>query len=381
MKQIICLSTSTYYPMPTRKQNVMNRINAKEILYFDPAISIIAPIKDRKVFKRIFKFLKAGEKGENNITVYSMPPVLPFYNKCRYINKVNQFFAGIYVKSKMKKHGFKKPILWCYSPASCDIIKHIDYSSLVYDCVDRHSAYPGMINKEVVDTMEKDLATKADMVFATAVGLYDTLKEYNSNIELIPNGAAYDIFSKVHAGNLSVPEKLKGISKPIVGFVGMLQDCINYDYIEAIAKEGINVVLIGRTLPGVNVDFLKEYSNITFIDLVPQKELPNYIATFDVCINPFNEDKLSKDVSPLKFYEYLATGKPIVSTKVPLQVLDFADVTYIANNKDEFVTLCKEAIKEDSEEKTLKRLEYAKACSWNARVKQIEDELSKRQIV
>ena len=89
----------------------------------------------------------------------------------------------------------------------------------------------------------------------------------------------------------------------------------------------------------------------------------------------FRAGALSKDVSPLKFYEYLATGKPVVATREPLQVEDFADVVYIAHDADEFLALCDKAAAENDPEKATKRLAYGAQCSWTERVHQIEQTL------
>ena len=118
-----------------------------------------------------------------------------------------------------------------------------------------------------------------------------------------------------------------------------------------------------------------------FHGLVPQPELPAYLAQMDVCLNVFRAGALSKDVSPLKFYEYLATGKPVVSTREPLQVEDFRDVVYIAHDADEFLALCDEAAREDAPEKVEKRLAYGEQCSWTERVRQMEDVLYKKGVL
>lgn len=383
--QVVCLSTTNYDPLPTRKQNVMNRLKETEVLYFDPPVSLIAPLKDRKAFERIFRFRKPGEKRKGHITVYALPPVIPFFNKFRFINRINQRMQARFVRKKMKRHGFESPVLWCYSPSSADIVKYVPHKSLVYDCVDRHSAYKGHITPAVVDGMERDLASQADQVFSTAVGLHETLKQYNKTAEMIPNGAAYEIFSRVwhERESLACPEEMRELKHPVYGFVGMLQECIDYDLLEELAEKQphATVFLIGRPLPGVNLDRFQNYPNVMIHGLVPQEQLPAYIAQFDVCLNVFREGALSKDVSPLKFYEYLATGKPIVSTREPLQVMDFADVVYIAENKKEFVGLCLAASGESGTEKIEKRLSYGKSCSWDERVCQMEEKLKKRGIL
>lgn len=378
--KVICLSTINYHPLPTRKQNVMNRLRNAEVLYFDPPISYIAPIKDKKCMDRLTAYKNAGEKPQDNVTVYALPPVMPFFYKFRWLNRWNQKRQAKFIRKKMKQHGFgEDTVLWCYSPSSADIIEQIPHKKLVYDCVDRHSAYKGHWNPDVVNTMEKDLAEKCDMVFSTASGLHETLSAYNKHAEMIPNGCAYEIFSRVHTEreSLRCPENMQNLKGPIFGFVGMLQECIDYDLMEALAKArpDATIFCIGRTLPGVDLSRFEKYSNVVFNGLVPQKELPNYIAQFDVCLNVFRAGMLSKDVSPLKFYEYLATGKPIVSTKEPLQVEDFADVVYIAKDTQEFLLMCKEAAQEHDEEKVNKRVAYGAQCSWDQRVLQMEDTL------
>ena len=374
MKQIVCLSTSCYYPFPTRKQHVMNRIDAEEILYFDPAVTYIAPLKDKSAWKRLFKYHKKGEKVKENITVYATPPLLPFFNKNKTINRINQKRLARFVRKKMKKHGFENPVLWCYSPSSADAAPYIPHSALVYDCVDRHSAYKGLIDEDVVNSLEKSLSEQANTVFATAAGLYDTLSEYNKNTTLLPNGVNFEHFNRAATETFDIPEDMKDIKHPIIGFVGMLQECIDYDKIEAIAKmrPDWSVVLVGKTLPGVNLDYLKQYPNIHFLGMKKYDDMPSYIQNFDVCLNVFRDGNLSRDVSPLKFYEYLATGKPVVSTPQPEQVLDYADSVYIARGEDEFIKKCEEAMSEPDEAKTNLRIEYARNCSWDARVREME---------
>ena len=133
MKQIVCLATSPWFPIPTRKQQVMSRIPDAEILYFDPSVSVIAPLKDKKARPMLTAYKKEEFRPQKNITVYSLPPVLPFFNKSRAINRVNQKRIAAYVRKIMKRHGFEKPLLWVYSPVTVDAVEHIPHSALVYD--------------------------------------------------------------------------------------------------------------------------------------------------------------------------------------------------------------------------------------------------------
>ena len=382
MDKVVCLSTSTWHPFPTRKQHVMSRLENAEVLYFDPPITIIAPLKDKKCAQRLTAWRKDGERVAEHITVYSLPPVLPFYNKFRWINKINRSMIAKYVKKCMKKHGFESPVLWCYSPMSGDAVGKIPHSALVYDCVDRHSAYKGLIDVATVDGMERDLAKSANQVFATASGLFDTLSQYNEDAVMLPNGVNFEHFNSAASGKLEVPDDMKNLPRPIIGFSGMLQECIDYAAIEEIAKAKPewSVVLVGGEMPSVNLDFLKKYPNVHFLGMKPYAQMPAYIAAFDVCLNVFRSGDLAKDVSPLKFFEYLASGKPVVSTPQPEQVLGYSDAVYIAYKTEEMVEKCVTALGEPDNSKTEARIAYGKACSWDARVREIEAILRKKKI-
>ena len=385
MKRILCLSTSNYYPTPTRKQNIMNRLTDCEILYVDPPVTLIAPLKDPKAKAALSAYRFGGEvsKEHPHVRHYAQPPVLPFYNKKRAINRINQRRLAKYLTQILKENSFGTDfVLWCYSPMSCDMVAPLAkelgmdeselWSRTVYDCVDRHSAYPGLIDPAVVDRMEEDLASRAKTVFATAEGLYERLARFNPNTHLIPNGANYELFSKV-------AELETSADRPkTFGFVGAFQECIDYRFLTAVANAfpEAKVMMIGRALPGVDLSALRACGNIEIHPPVPQNELPGLMKDFDVCLNCFVDNDLSKDVSPLKFYEYLATGIPVVSTPVPLQVREFEDCIYMVNHPDELADVCSAALNEaaDSPKRT-KRLRCAKDCSWEERVKQIRQVL------
>lgn len=383
MRKILCLSTSNYYPFPTRKQNVMNRMTDAEIIYVDPPVTYIAPLKDKKAKVKITAWKNGGAKPDDhpNITLYSAPPVVPFFNKKRAINVINQKRQARFLAKLLKtEHGWDNDFwLWVYSPAAADVVAPLakelgmDAATLwkhtVYDCVDRHSAYPGMIDPVVVDEMEEDLCRSCGCVFATAQGLYDRLREFNPNCHLLPNGANYELFSKV-------TEMKKDEEQTCFGFVGMLQECIDYDVLRAVAKAfpDAKMQFVGRTLPGVDLSWMKEFPNMELLGLVPQPQLPEKIKNFDVCLNTFADNDLSKDVSPLKFYEYLATGKPVVSTPVPYQVRDYADCIYIGEDAEDFVEKCRLALAEpQGDPKAAERMKQARACSWDERIKTMKN--------
>lgn len=380
MKQIVCLATSPWYPIPTRKQQVMSRIPDAEILYFDPSATVIAPLRDKSAKPLMKKYKKAGVKPKENITVYSLPPVLPFFYKIRLINRINQKRMARFVRKKMKAHGFETPLLWVYSPVTVDLVDRIPKSGLVYDCVDRHSAYDGLMNPELVDAMELELAGKADVCFATADSLAERLKQANPNTSFIPNGANFERFVQA-AQPQPVPEDLKDVPKPVFGFVGALQSCIEYGFVESAAKArpDWSFVWIGKEKPGVDLSELRSLHNNHFLGMKPNEQLPQYLANFDACLNLFAKSDLSKDVSPLKFYEYLATGRPIVSTRQPDQVMQYAELIEIADDGQSFLDACQRALDSGSDGAEA-RINAGRESSWDSRVGQMRQILNEKGI-
>lgn len=106
--------------------------------------------------------------------------------------------------------------------------------------------------------------------------------------------------------------------------------------------------------------------NVHFLGLKPNEQLPQYLAHFDACLNLFAKSDLSKDVSPLKFYEYLATGRPIVSTRQPDQILQYAPLIEIADSQEEFIAACEASLTDTASERTKARIEAGRAARGTA---------------
>ena len=376
-KKIVCLSTSPWFPHPTRKQQVMSRIEDAEILYFDPPVTFLAPLRDSALKPKLKAYREAPVYPKEGIKVFSLPPILPFFNRFRFINRLNQKKLARFITDVMAREGFDNPVLWVYSPMYADIAGKIPNNALVYDCVDRHSAYKGQINPALVDQMEADLAASSDAVFCTAAGLHTRLSAFNQNCFMIPNGADFEKFNAVETQKPRPPDDIARLNRPVLGFVGVMRVWVDTKAIEFAARSRPewSFVMIG---PEGDADLagLKSLKNVHFLGPKPHDEIPGYISGFDVCLNAFAASDLSKDVSPLKFYEYLATGRPVVSTSVPLQVQDYADCVYIADTPEEYLSACREAVAESGDEMKNRRIAAARAASWDARVAEIVEKCS-----
>jgi glycosyltransferase involved in cell wall biosynthesis len=356
----------------------MSRLpKSNTILYIEPPITLLSPLKDRTTLSKWVMWFKGLRRLNENIYLYSSPVILPFGNKSRLINKINQWWLSLFVKKVVFRLNLKNPIVWTYMPNSVDLVDKLPVRKLlVYDCVDEHTEYTGLINKALVTEMERQLMNQCDLVFVTAQGLYDTKKDLAREIFFLPNAANVEHFMKAQDPLTFVPKDIAAIPGPIVGFVGVIQDWIDLDLVKdaALAHPEWNFVMIGPVAAGIDTSSLKALPNVIFLGRKNVQDLPSYIKAFDVCINPFKINELTDKVSPLKFYEYLASGKPIVSVNMP-GVSDFSDVVEITNNSAEFITGIERAIIGETPEKRQARLNRARENSWDSRAEFMQEKI------
>ncbi|MDI6736561.1 MAG: glycosyltransferase [bacterium] len=373
-EDILCISTADWDNIGgwTNKQHIMSRLSkANRILYIE-SLGLRQPTIKKKDVLRILKRIKDWFKGPRRINetlmVYS-PIILPLH-KIKIIRGINHLILLLTLKLLLKRLGFKNPILWTYSPASFSLIERLNEKLVVYHCVDELSATPRIPIS--VLKMEEELLKKADLVFATAKLLYERKKVFNPNTFYMPNVADVTHFMK----DLPIPEDIAVIKHPIIGFIGTLVayklDLELIKYIASTHHEW-SIVLIGEIAEGEDKDKIEELKNIPSIFMLGGRRyevLPGYVKAFDVCLLPNKINEYTQNMFPMKFFEYLATGKPIVLTEL-LAVSEYRNLCYIAKNKEEFVQYIEQALLENDVQLSKRRIEVAKENTWEVRINQM----------
>lgn len=199
---------------------------------------------------------------------------------------------------------------------------------IVYDCMDHHAGFSTNSNK--LQEQEHKLLHEADIVVTTAERLSKIIAEERENI-IIRNAAEVAFFSQKTS-------EIKYKSKNrVVGYYGAISEWFDIELViaGAIAYPDWDFVLVGNTF-GCDISNAKKIKNIKFIGEIPYKELLGYLSAFDICIIPFKIVELTLCTNPVKIYEYLAAGKPVVATAMP-EVMLIGDMVHIANNENEYV--------------------------------------------
>ncbi|WP_449537832.1 glycosyltransferase [Ferdinandcohnia sp. Marseille-Q9671] len=368
-KVMLTFSAGEWSGVQHRPHHFMKR-SAKsgwKVIYVEPPATLIAPLKNRETLKVWDRWLKGVKETEDGIYVLTPPPILPFGNKYRIINKINQWIISKSIRKFLKKQPNAVLDLYTFLPNSVDLLKYFSFNKVIYDCVDDHGSFTGLINPEIVNQMEKELMANTDVCFATAKQLLEDRKEWSTNFHLVPNGAEYEHFAPAQKGGLPYPIDIEPIKKPIVGFYGGISDWIDIPLITEVAAELPNVSFVFIGPVDTSVKGLKELPNVSFLGTKSYNNLPNYLQAFDICLVPFRINKLTKSVNPIKLYEYLSAGKPVVSTPLP-EVLNYSDVVEIGESKEQLIAIIEKQLEEkDKDIDVMKRQEVGRNNSWDSR--------------
>ncbi|HPD73688.1 MAG TPA: glycosyltransferase [Patescibacteria group bacterium] len=381
---IICLSNQLWdFPLWTNKRHVMSRLPklGHSVLFIDP------PINTGRVFakqilqrnwslKRLFTKTKKTEEG---VVVYSPLNTHPLkgISSAKHSQKINEISQKVF-----KDSGNEKTILWIYHveiEGLENYLKNIKHDFLIYDCVDNYEGFPKYNTPEkkrwIVD-QERLLTSRANIVFTTTPGLAEKLKKINPKTYFTPNVGDFERFFDVKNKGFEVPEDLKNIPHPIVGFTGAVDEYkFDRELFKKIADDypSFSFVVIGplalkdKESSKKSLGFEK-LDNVYFLGRKDFTEIPKYISFFDVMTIPYQlNDYTVGGCFPVKFFEPLAAGIPLVVTDLP-SYYPFEDVCYISKNPEEFSLNIKRALEEDIAEKSKKRMEVAKKNTWEGKI-------------
>jgi glycosyltransferase involved in cell wall biosynthesis len=362
------------------------------VIYVEPPATLLAPLKNKNMLDRWKKWLQGLRQAEEGIFLLAPPPTLPFGNQYRWINKCNQWLISRSVKKALHKLGVTQcnpatqatssPAEIGSEPAAqvdvftflhnaVDLLPYLPphHGQVIYDCVDDHAAFTGLIDAKVVLQMEKELMKRADVCFATARQLMEDRKDWSDNFHLIPNGAEYERFEPAsQVGSLPTPQDISDITQPIIGFYGGISDWIDIPLLTEVAREMPHVTFVMIGPVHTAVEEMKKLSNVKFLGTKPYDQLPQYIQHFSTCLVPFRINKLTESVNPVKLFEYLSAGKPVVSTPLP-EVVTYQEVVELGRTKEEMIAAIEKTIspEEHQPERVAKRQEVGRTNSWDAR--------------
>lgn len=370
----LILSTQDWNSLPTRKHRFAQwwAEAGNRVLYVEQQMHWAGWLVDiRNQVPRLWRWLQGPRQAAPNVWVYTLPPVIPFFQMSRLINWINNWFLRPLLRHQLKRLGFSNPILWTYTPHSADLVGSVGERTAVYECVDDFTSSRGLVDAKAIGRMERELIGKVDLLIVTAPALAESKRAGARRVVLVPNGVDADHFAR--AGELGTPvaEAVAKLRPPVVGYLGTLNYWIDSELLARIAREHPDwtVLHVGPRDMLANTAAFDGLPNLISTGRIPYQDLPQYVKVFDVCVNPYILDGVAEHCSPLKLYDYIATGKPIVSVDMP-EARKFEQLIHISDNSDEFVALVEQVI-EKGDPRSEERKAEARRHTWRSRFEDV----------
>jgi glycosyltransferase involved in cell wall biosynthesis len=372
-RTIICFSHLTWdRNLFQRPQQLMLRFSKNFNVLF---------INDHSCYQ-FFRVLLHKEKlyyeVNDSLIVYS-PFALPTFQRSLSLTiHLNKVLLPLLVRRKIKKLKGEKIILWIYHPRYINLIGKFKEELVVYDCMDDFTSLLSPYeDREKNARDERELLKRADIVFAGGYSIADLKRNSREHIHVFPSAVEINHFKKALSDDIEIPDDIKDIPHPILGYWGAIDERIDHRLLESLALRhpDWSIVLLGpivrhkiKYLP-----YLDKLKNIFWLGSKDYSLLPNYAKAFDVCLNPFVLTREGKHLSPTKTLEYLATGRPVVSTPITDVVRFYDGVVNIADGIEEFEMAIKRCIEEDNESMKQKRIDFTENKTWENTVRKMEE--------
>jgi len=288
--------------------------------------------------------------------------------------RINEGMFRRHVQRTAHRLGFRRPILWLNPHSAVHMVGKMGEDRTIYDITDDWiTLTQSEALTRLIIEQDRELCRVADAVIVCSQKLYDLKKELAQNLHLIPNGVDAEHYRCVLEGTGPLPEETAAWPHPIYGYTGTIHpDRVDVDLVEGMAQrltQGCFALVGPFFLPDADRDRLLATGKVFFTGPIPYARLPQFMRAFDVSITPHRVTPFTESLNPIKLWEYLAGGKPIVATNVA-GFRDFPQFVQIAQSEKEFLHALQEAQHEASSLPEARRAE-ARKHSWDARVEQI----------
>ena len=389
-ERIVYIATNPWNDIWRRRHQIISRIaKNNKVLWVEPPLSLFSSSAVSRIkLKRLLEFFWKPRKERKGVFIFPLINIFPF-NRFSIIKKLNRAIYLFLLKKTVNNLELTNPILWVtFSWSFEHFIGELEEKFVVYDCFDKCTGFGAARDIKIrrkIQTWENKVVERSNIVFAASEVLKKDLDKFNEDVFTVPNGVDFDHFNKALDSDEEIPFDIKGINRPIIGEMGVHGKAkIDIDIINFIAENRTDwsIVIIGpilQSIPESEIIKLKKCENVHFLGIKEVKLLPNYLKAIDVGLMTFNiDDELIKVMTtPNRLFEFMAAGKPIVTTRLP-GIDKYKEVLKIADKKEDFIPLIEQSLKENSNRLIQKRINLAKQNTWDKRVELISILIAKK---
>ncbi|MHB8060727.1 MAG: glycosyltransferase [Gaiellaceae bacterium] len=363
----------------TNQQHLMSRLAGENKVLFIESLGLRKPTVSARDLSRMARRLRRGlHPLSQRDGVHVLSPLVVPYHGVRWIQRLNALLLKRAVGKAARRIGLERPLLWGYVPQALALVEVLQPSLVIYHCVDDIAAH-SRIDSDAFARAEERFLARADLVIASSPPLAERLRPLTKNVRLMPNVADTELFATA-LDDGPIDPALAALARPRIVFVGAISAVkVNLELLAELAalRPKWSIVLVGPVGlgdPDTDVSRLEQTPGVHLLGHRAPLELPALLRGVDAALIPYRLNRLTESIFPMKVYEYLAAGLPVVSTPLP-SLAEVAEISFAAGAEETAAALDR-LLAADSDEQRRARSRAAAGHSWQARIAEIDHALA-----
>ncbi len=379
---ILCFGSADFAePNWVNAQHLMWRLARRHRVLYVDSLGLRAPganTRDlRKVLRRARALLHGITRPDATRELYVLSPLTFPLGSGRLGQSLGTRLLAVQLRAALRRLGFERPLTWVFLPSAAPVLDRLDIGPVIYHCVDAYAANPG-VDRARVEHLERRVLAHATHVLATSAPLYRQLSAAHPRAHLMPNVADIAAYPPP-AAPPSEPRDLARFPRPRIGYVGNLAayKCdLGLLCTAAAARPDLSWIFVGAVGHGESqtpIRALTRLPNVHVLGERPRESLAAYIHHIDVGLIPFRMNETTRHSFPMKFFEYLACGKPVVTAALEsLREHCQAPLVFTYDHERMFLPAIDRALAAGGTELAARRRALAEQHSWEHRMAEIE---------
>jgi len=341
------------------------------VLYVNPFSADLPGALSREAGRRIWRKLRntltCFRRADATLYIFS-PVFLPRHGHAL-IDSVNNTVLRVQITQLVRTLGMHPTLVWFENPRAADALDWYPDALKLYHVSDLFTACRYTRDRAALVRRDERLTAQCDVIICVSRALFELKRrQRNAAVHYLPHGVDFPRFRAAAQDKKPLPE-LAGLSRPIAGYYGTLTAANDVELLEHCARSAPDISFVfAGTVTGGDYGPLRSLPNVRFLGQVPYERIPALAASFDVCLLPWKLSEWIRHCSPLKFYEYLASGRPIVSVPIPQVMFEAADLVSIASDPDEFLAAIRRELATDDASRQAARVALAARHDWDGHI-------------
>ena len=359
----------------TRQNHFATRLArlGAEVLYVENPSSWTSSLKQKRLGSLPLRPVSGVRQIEPRLHMMKPALSLPGATRSDLVGKLNGRLLALQIERWTRARQWSQCLAWCRLPHSLFVLDRLKPATTIYDVTDDYGAYETSARiRGRVKQREERLLSRADLVFVAGQRLSESLACRQSH--WIPNGVEYELFAQASEPG-EVHPLVASMGRPVIGFVGLTSHWMDFELLAMLGRRWPNQILMLGPIAARVEQRARAIPGLIWGGFVPQPKLPLYLRGFDVCIMPYQVNDRTRTSSPLKMWEYVATGKPFVSVDLPAldSIRGFVDV---AADRHHFLELVEQRLRSGAPAASKAASTLAKKHSWDAIFRKVLEHLA-----